>query len=640
MRKFFPLLTFCLLLFSSSFAAVLENEYIKVIVNPGPYDTGRFTLQTTGGDPARTDDDNAELLFGGADPWSSYTTIRIDGTDYVFGGPTQTRAGFDLPSGEHISGPERRGNAIYTIYQIGDIEVTQVLSFARTSTTGLEDALQIQYFLKNKGSAAHSVGVRLLLDTKLGEEDGAPIRLGNRVITTETTLRGNLIPDFWQAFDNLQEPRVIAQGTLRGGSLTPPSEVLIANWGTLADKSWKVSVDPTAGFIRKGEDEPDTAFALFWEGSLAPGETRQYCTQYGLGGVTISRGRLSLGVTSPREVIRREPFKVVAYIENKEQTPVANSWVRLQLPPGFEASQQERNLGEIGGGQARTVEWVVVARETAQSGSSFQVTVGGDNCEPVSVSRKVIIIGPPRIDVSFVLPNITKHNERWFLAEDPTSEIRIFPVKVTVKNTGDSATVVELVCGETEALSLALPYDNYKYIGTLNPQESFDFVWYFAPHGFGGGIGRFQVTARYHGRSQQHTGTFSYPGLKPRLFTAQRKAEVAKNSTFSVEIWAQNVPQLDEYSLVISYPDFVRLVSVWRGTAARPDSFTWKEEGPGRVRISSQAELRDLVKETLAILNFEALAEGAGEIRIIPEAPSALPEIRHGLEVKGENSES
>ena len=278
MRKFFPLLTFCLLLFSSSFAAVLENEYIKVIVNPGPYDTGRFTLQTTGGDPARADDDNAELLFGGADPWSSYTTIRIDGTDYVFGGPTQTRAGFDLPSGEHISGPERRGNAIYTIYQIGDIEVTQVLSFARTSTTGLEDALQIQYFLKNKGSAAHSVGVRLLLDTKLGEEDGAPIRLGNRVITTETALRGNLIPDFWQAFDNLQEPRVIAQGTLRGGSLTPPSEVLIANWGTLADKSWKVSVDPTAGFIRKGEDEPDTAFALFWEGSLAPGETRQYCT--------------------------------------------------------------------------------------------------------------------------------------------------------------------------------------------------------------------------------------------------------------------------------------------------------------------------------------------------------------------------
>ena len=103
----------------------------------------------------------------------------------------------------------------------------------------------------------------------MGEEDGAPIRLGNRVITTETALRGNLIPDFWQAFDNLQEPRVIAQGTLRGGSLTPPSEVLIANWGTLADKSWKVSVDPTAGFIRKGEDEPDTAFCpLLGEAAL------------------------------------------------------------------------------------------------------------------------------------------------------------------------------------------------------------------------------------------------------------------------------------------------------------------------------------------------------------------------------------
>ena len=65
---------------------------------------------------------------------------------------------------------------------------------------------------------------------------------------------------------------------------------------------------------------------------------------------------------------------------------------------------------------------------------------------------------------------------------------------------------------------------------------------------------------------------------------------------------------------------------------------------PGRKKNGREVQLAGRaarsVKETLAILNFEALAEGAGEIRIIPEAPSALPEIRHGLEVKGENSES
>ena len=89
---------------------------------------------------------------------------------------------------------------------------------------------------------------------------------------------------------------------------------------------------------------------------------------------------------------------------------------------------------------------------------------------------------------------------------------------------------------------------------------------------------------------------------------------------------------------MISYPDFVRLVSVWRGTAARPDSFTWKEEGTRKGRISSQAELR-ISEGDPGNIELRGWPKGQG-VRIIPEAPSALPEIRHGLEVKGENSES
>ncbi len=71
----------------------MENEFIRVVTNPGPDEAGRFSIRTTGGDPSRPESKNQHLIFGGNAPWTSYTTLLIDGQAYVFGGPTQRRAG-------------------------------------------------------------------------------------------------------------------------------------------------------------------------------------------------------------------------------------------------------------------------------------------------------------------------------------------------------------------------------------------------------------------------------------------------------------------------------------------------------------------------------------------------------------------
>ena len=70
-----------------------ENEFVRVVVNPGPKEAGRFSISTTGGDPSRPESARKPLIFGGTTPWTSYTTLTIDGTSYVFGGPTSRRAG-------------------------------------------------------------------------------------------------------------------------------------------------------------------------------------------------------------------------------------------------------------------------------------------------------------------------------------------------------------------------------------------------------------------------------------------------------------------------------------------------------------------------------------------------------------------
>ncbi|HPU76195.1 MAG TPA: hypothetical protein PLG65_08470, partial [Bacillota bacterium] len=71
----------------------MSNDFIKIVVNPGPEEAGRFGVETTGGDPRNPADDDLPLIYGRPLPWTSYTTVQVDGVDWVFGGKTTRRAG-------------------------------------------------------------------------------------------------------------------------------------------------------------------------------------------------------------------------------------------------------------------------------------------------------------------------------------------------------------------------------------------------------------------------------------------------------------------------------------------------------------------------------------------------------------------
>lgn len=101
---------------------------------------------------------------------------------------------------------------------LGPIQVWQVLSITRSSTTGLMDTAQIEYHVENTDTETHWVGLRLMLDTMLGANDGAPFRVEDRALTTDTVYYAQNMPEFWQAFDSLSSPQVMAQGTLKTGS--------------------------------------------------------------------------------------------------------------------------------------------------------------------------------------------------------------------------------------------------------------------------------------------------------------------------------------------------------------------------------------------------------------------------------------
>lgn len=385
----------------------IENEFIKVVVNKGPQETGRFAIDTTGGDPRLAASKNQQLIYGGKTPWTSITTIRIDDATFVFGGKTERRSGLNANYGEPISQPTVEGNVISTSYRYGDIVVTQELGFARGMMSRMLDSAMISYRFSNEGKVPHRVGLRILLDTKLGANDGAPFRCSsmNEAVTSPVSFTNTQVPAYWQAFDDLDNPNVVAQCTLRdpnNGQLTPPDQITFADWGTLADEVWEPTLNRDQGFVRKGEDEEDTATALYWNPeSIDPGKSLSRATAYGIGYVHIEPGKLRVGASVPSDTTyeyeRTQPFDIMGYVSNAGDFDGANVKLTIKLPegislvPGVKAAVTAETLKTKGILQGS---WTVIANGKAGGAQTITLEASSDNLEANAISQPVQVYIP------------------------------------------------------------------------------------------------------------------------------------------------------------------------------------------------------------------------------------------------------
>lgn len=392
-------------------AIAVENEFIRIRVNLGPQEAGRFAVDTTGGDPSRSADDNKVLIYGSREPWTSYTTVVIDGTPHVFGGATERRAGGGGAATGLSAAPRVDGNQVVAAARVGDIEIKQTLGFTRSPTTRVKDAALISYQITNRAPREHVVGLRVMVDTMLGSNDGAPLRAGGSAIERATQLVGADIPEYWQAFDSLADPAVISQGTLGAPGVSPPDRLEMVDWGTLADNAWSFVFPSGADFTRRGEEAQDTAVALYWDPApLGPGESRTYATLYGVGGVSLSPAELSLGLTAPAEVDFQydevRPFSVVAYVENSGGFESRRTRLALTLSEGLKLAEGAAvvQLGLVPPGQTRQAVWRVAP--TGQATGSLQIvaTVTSENLEPNRVTRDITVNSPPQLVVKLSAP--------------------------------------------------------------------------------------------------------------------------------------------------------------------------------------------------------------------------------------------
>lgn len=548
---------------------VLQNEFIKVIVNSGPSEEGRFAIETTGGNPESAADNNQPLLYGRPQPWTSFTTVRINGQDWVFGGATRRRAGLGGQVGQRLQAPVLAPQGVVTAWQMGPLKVSQQLTLVRSQTTRMKDAALIRYDLTNTSGAPMEVGLRVLLDTLLGSNDGAPFRAAGRGVSAETLFEKGQVPPFWQAFDNLSNPAVIIEGVLQEEHLSAPSLVAVANWGTLADHLWNFTPTPGRSFQREGEADMDSAAALYFETTpLAPGHTRTITTQVGVGGITTKPGNLSLGLTAKSEMAYhpRQPqvVPVVVYVENTSGFEARNVAVSLLTSPGLTVlDPAPRALGALSASAQADAFFQVRA-----NGSSFQpqwikAVVSSENFEENTVQRPITILDPPRLEATLTGPAALTLNRFNQYDNNP------FQALVTVKNpTVWPIENVQVVLSSSSPGLAAARYEKTDRTLRLAPgaEETLDFHLQATGRTDGELAYGLSVTAPDVPPVNQQA-VITVPPQRPRLVVKAQEAPLVKGAYGFVDVALEGMRGLGAGEVLVTWnPKTLRFVRKSDGT--------------------------------------------------------------------------
>lgn len=458
----------------------ISNDCIQIVIT----DFGRFTMGTIEGDPDNKKDDNKKILYGHPYPSTSWTTVRIDGSSDTFGiGGT-----WDIP-------PKKENDKLIASYKYGNIVVKQELSIETGFSTNRKDSGQILYTITNNDSIPHDIGLRIMLDTMLGSNDGAPFyALGTGDITHDTKF-STTVPQCAQVFDSLSDPTIMGLLEFSGFGYDAPDELILGYWPDAIASGWDYSFDQDKSFLDHNNDgiidgtcpDSDSAVMVYYNPvSFSPGTSKTYAVRLGLGEIKrLEWGPFVIGISAP-SVFKfhclgndyeylPNPFNVIAYVQNKSNSTVEKAKLKLNLHENFELEagesvikhiEKDEGAGSIPAGYVDMIDWEVETHGRVIGKSFYSVTVSCENVdeEPASITYPVIIEGC----AGALFGRVTDTKGRPISGVTIKAMLNAALAGTVITSLNGTYFIGNLSTGEYEVLVISDDYPDYSFYHTVS----------------------------------------------------------------------------------------------------------------------------------------------------------------------------
>lgn len=296
---------------------------------------------------------------------SNNTVVRVDGKEYIFGEPPGEWVEMKgkLPDGP--AGRSRDGLASSWYLLVPKLKVIQEVEIVPGAQSRLLDTCLVRYVLENRDTLAHRVGIRFMLDTFIGTNDGVPFTIPGAADLCDTKMlfdRPESVPDFIQALekDDLSNPGTVAYLQFRiGKNVEAPSRVTLGGWPNPVLREMRIAEGARAQLT--GWDVPfisikeriqivkikrkqiveanDSAVTMYWsEQRLEAGKSRTVGFTYGLGSADARESGGHLLLTVGGRLVPNVEFTLTALVHN----PTPDEKLTLDMPPNIVAEGQQK----------------------------------------------------------------------------------------------------------------------------------------------------------------------------------------------------------------------------------------------------------------------------------------------------------
>ncbi len=311
-------------------------------------------------------------------------------------------------------GKHHEGMRSTWLWEDRKLAITQLVELVRGDQSNLLDTCRVRYRIENRDNKPQGVGLRFLLDTFIGGNDGVPFTIPGETDLCDTLkdlpsqAKEHKVPDFLQA---LEKPELAHPGTVahlrlkvelpgRKEPLESPDRVTLGAWPNeklrVQDRQalgprtlWNVPV-----LSMKSSGLNDSAIVIYWkEAPLEPGadKSRQVGFEYGLW--SLSRQGSRLAATVDGSFHPGGDLTVVAYV-GRAGVEDTDETVTLELPAGFTLIEgaETQPVPKRPAGAARAnlpVTWKVRAGELGKHTFTVRSSTGLSRTVPVQIKSAI-----------------------------------------------------------------------------------------------------------------------------------------------------------------------------------------------------------------------------------------------------------